>query len=418
MEITVFGSGREVGRSAILVSSEKNLLLDCGIKVRDEENPTGFPKINTKVDFSIITHGHLDHCGYAPVIKDCVFFSTPPTLAILELLIKDAKKVDPSLPFGIHDIENLLKKFILLPYGIEQKIGNFKFILHDAGHIPGSSVVELNCENKKIVYTGDFKLEETRLQHGGRIVEDVDVLIIECTYSYLDHKPRKKIENEILSSINKTLNEGGNVIFPCFAVGRMQELELIFFNYDTELPVYSDGMGNEVSKIFLNYPPYIKNYIVYRKAISNAREVVDKKEPLSEPSVILSTAGMCEGGPVINYILALDKEVKEEKKAGKIIFTGFCVKDTNGWYLQNTQTMYLKKSWKVKKKPVTVDIPIEVHHLSAHAGRNEILKFIEKANPEKIICVHGEFCEDFAKELSEKGYDAIAPKNGEIIDIR
>jgi putative mRNA 3-end processing factor len=417
MKITVFGSGREVGRSAILINSEKNLLLDCGIKVRDEENPTGFPKITSKVDFSIITHGHLDHCGYTPVVKDCIFFSTPPTLAILELLIKDAKKVDPSLPFGMRDIENLSKKFILIPYEIEQKVGDLKFILHDAGHIPGSSIVEINCKNKKIVYTGDFKLEETRLQHGGKLVEDVDVLIIESTYSYLDHKPRKKIEEETLKSTKEILDEGGNVIFPSFAVGRTQELELIFFNYDVELPVYSDGMGNDVSKIFLNYPPYIKNYLIYKQAISNVREVVDKKEPLNEPSVIVSTAGMCEGGPVINYILSLDKKIKEEKKPGKIIFTGFCVKETNGWYLQNIQTMYLKKSWKVKKRPVTIDIPIESHHLSAHAGKSEILKFIEKANPEKIICVHGEFCEDFAKELVEKGYDAVAPKNGDSIEI-
>ncbi|MEM2174320.1 MAG: MBL fold metallo-hydrolase RNA specificity domain-containing protein [Candidatus Micrarchaeia archaeon] len=79
--------------------------------------------------------------------------------------------------------------------------------------------------------------------------------------------------------------------------------------------------------------------------------------------------------------------------------------------------MYLKKKWKKKRKPVTIDIPIETYHLSAHCGRNEILNFIEKANPEKIICVHGEFCEEFAKELKEKGYDAIAPKNGESIEI-
>ncbi|MEM2174321.1 MAG: MBL fold metallo-hydrolase [Candidatus Micrarchaeia archaeon] len=335
MKISIFGSGREVGRSAILLSNGKNLLLDCGIKVRDEENPTGFPKINTRINYSIITHGHLDHCGFIPAIKNCIFFSTPPTLALSEILIKDAKKVDPSLPFNQQDIEKMSRNFILIPYKVEQKIDNFSFILHDAGHIPGSAIVEIKTNGKKIVYTGDFKLEETRLQKGGEIVEDVDILIIECTYSYKNHEPRKKIEKEFVKSIEETIKKGGNVILPAFGVGRTQELALILYSYDVNLPVYVDGMGVTVSKTILNYPAYVKNYLLLRQSIQNLREVMEKNI-FKEPCVIISTAGMVEGGPVINYILSLDKIMKEAKeknveKYGKIIFTGFCKKCGKIW---------------------------------------------------------------------------------------
>jgi putative mRNA 3-end processing factor len=427
MRIHIFGSGQEVGRSAILVESKesgKRILLDCGIKVRDQEmgGATGFPIIPTtlKLDAAIVCHAHLDHSGFVPALADrCLFFSTPPTKGLADLLVKDAKKVEPNLPFSIHDIERAFSNFVLMPYDTEHNISpDFSFTLHDAGHLPGSASVELKTRKKKIAYTSDFKLAEMRLQpQNPKPIEDVDVLIIESTYALREHPDRKDTEKRLVQHVREIVESGGNVLMPAFAVGRTQELALILFAYDVELPVYVDGMGNVASEIILNYPKYVRNPTVLKEAIRNLRIATkDKSIPLKEPSVIIATAGMLEGGPAMSYLLEMDKRFKEKGKPGAVFFSGFCLPETNGWHLQHTQTIYLKKKGK-KAKPINIALPNELFHLSAHGDMQDIMTYIKKANPDRIVCVHGDNCQQFAEALRADGWDATAPKNGESIEI-
>jgi putative mRNA 3-end processing factor len=432
MRISVYGSGREVGRSAIMLShNKKNILLDCGIKVYEEEVEFelggGAPQIprDIQIDGAIISHAHLDHSGYFPAIhmrNRCPIYCTPPTQGIANVLTRDAKKVDPTLPYEISDIDEALRAFILIPYGLEHTLSGgseaMKFTLHDAGHIPGAAITEVNVGKKKIVYTGDFKMENTRLHAPAETMENVDTLIMESTYALRDHPDRKETEDRMCKEMQKVFDDEGNVLFPAFAVGRTQELAMVLYTHDVELPIFVDGMGALISEVLLGYPKYVKNYDMLREAIGNLNHVGrDKNIPLKHPSAIISTAGMLEGGPAITYITLMQKKKQDKNINSAIFMTGYCLGNTNGWYLQNKQMIYLKKRKQKKSKPFNVDLRTDLFHLSAHAGRKDLLEFIKKANPQRILCVHGDHCKEFAGQLKDMGYDATAPENGTSIEV-
>jgi len=131
----------------------------------------------------------------------------------------------------------------------------------------------------------------------------------------------------------------------------------------------------------------------------------ERRRATHEPGVIISSAGMMNGGPILNYLFNVNSE-------SRIIFTGYCVEGTNGWMLQH------KSSIIKDGEELHVDLPVGYLDLSAHAGRSDILEFIKTADPEKIILVHGDSTEEFATELrDDMGYDAIAPKIGERIIV-
>ncbi|MCS7109534.1 MAG: hypothetical protein NZ903_01925 [Candidatus Micrarchaeota archaeon] len=427
MKVHVLGAGREVGRSMMLIESEgKRIALDAGIKVKDQDMEiTGLPKLSASVtvDVALIAHAHLDHSGFSPELSrryNTHFFMTLPTQGLADLLIKDAKKVDPQLPYESVDIDNTFKRTIGIPYELEHSIGNVKFTYYDAGHIPGSAMIEVKAQKKRLFYTSDFKLDETRLLSGSKIPEgEIDVLIIESTYAKRYHPSRREIERKIISIIKKTLNEGGYVLFPTFAVGRTQELAMVLSDYQVNAPIYIDGMGKSASEIIMSYPRYVKNAGKLRNALEKLIPVgKDKKEVLKEPSVIIATSGMLEGGPAINYLLSLNEIKKKEDIDSSVVFTGYCVEGTGGWLLQNKQMIKIKPRKEGKsEKEIPINLNVFYEPLSAHAGRNELFTFIEKTNPSKIICVHGDNCEAFAEELKENGYDAMAPAIGDIIQI-
>lgn len=412
MKLTFLGGAREVGRSGVLLESDKRVLFDYGIKIHGSTEFPLFPK--QRIDAAIITHAHLDHSGHVPYIfqnYELPVYATYPTQALCDLLIKDAVKVQESkgfrVPFSKKALKRALNGFIPLIYGKRHQFSKMAFTLHDAGHIPGAAIIEAEVEGKRVVYTGDFKMEETHLHEGAQPVEDVDVLMIESTYSRREHPDRKTTEEQLCSEITATLEEGGTVLLPCFAVGRSQEILSILYEHDRNIRPYVDGMARAASSIFMDYPSYLKDARMLRAALQNAfivNSFGERKRALKEPSVIISPAGMLEGGHAINYLLNLPKN-------GKVIFTGFSVEDTNGWRLQNKGFVH------IDGRDVDVSQPVRYADLSAHAGRKDLLAFIKKANPEKIFCMHGDSCEEFSKELLERGYEACAPKMGETFTV-
>ncbi len=407
MELTFLGGAGEVGRSAILVDNGFRALLDYGIKIYEG---TEYPlKVKDGLDAVIISHAHLDHSGFLPAVYDhyaCPFFATYPTALLSELLIKDSIKIQERVPFRTSSYKKAFKHFSPLEYGAGFEVQGARLTLHDAGHITGSALVHLEMGKRSLLYTGDLKLEPTRLEKGADVPK-ADILITETTYSQRNHPPRRELEKRLSSEVRNTLENGGNVLLPAFAVGRSQELLQSLYSLNREATVYIDGMAKTASELIRQCPRFVKDFKNYEESLEWAEWVESREQrtkALKEPSVIITTAGMLEGGPVFQYMLNLNRR-------SKVIMTGYCVDNTNGWHLLNKGLVY------VKGRPTPIENPVEYMDFSAHAGREDLLETIKRSSPEKIFCVHGDHTETFAEELGGMGFDAVAPKIGDKIKI-
>ncbi len=413
INLSCYGASQEVGRSAFLLKTDKNLLLDYGIKVFGKDEKPEYPlPIKERIDALLLSHAHLDHSGFVPHLytySHARWYATPPTIELCKLLWKDSMKIMGSeLPYGQQHFNRAVRNWQPILYGQRASFGKTEVRYLDAGHIAGSAMIELEYGRKTVLYTGDFKMEESRLHHGARPVEDAQVVIIDSTYAMKEHPNRKDAEKKLIDEVRETIESGGNAVFPAFSLGRTQELIRIIRAYDDEVPVFIDGMGKHIARIYASYPNYIKDGKQFKKELHSVRIVEGmghRKHAVREPSVIITSAGMMEGGPVLWYVQNVNAE-------SKIIFTGYTVKGTNGWKLINEGYVT------VDEKNMEIDLPVEYVDLSAHAGRSEILNFIKHANPEKIVIVHTDSAKAFQQDLIENfGYDAIAPAVGETIKL-
>ena len=268
-------------------------------------------------------------------------------------------------------------------------------------------------EGKRTVcYTGDFKTEETRLHKPANVPnKKVDALIIETTYGGRDHPDRRELENSFYDACLEVLTKGGNVIIPVFAVGRAQEvLEILM---DIGYPIYMDGMAVHATEIILDYPEYIKNYRELYKATTNAIMVRNpriRKQVMKEPSIVITTGGMLQGGPVIEYLYQAVKRPKDTA----IFLTGFQKEDTPGRELMLYKTATIDG--------VTLDFRkhwVEYFDFSAHVGRRGLEKAVKQMDPNVVILNHGDLdqIEAFAEWLKEQGYNYVIPDAGETIDV-
>ncbi len=411
VSIDCLGASGEVGRSAFLLHTDKKILLDYGVKIFDESGRAKFPSEDITPDLAIISHAHLDHSGYVPALykhSKIRWFATPPTEEICEVLWRDSMKImAENLPYRMNHFKKALSNWSPITNGQRQSFGKTEITPYDAGHIAGASMILAEYEGKRILYTGDFKTEDTRMHKGAKQIKDVDMLVIESTYSNRNHPNRDEAEQHLVKEVRETIADGGTVLFPAFSLGRTQELIAVIRKYEKDVPIFLDGMGRTITNLYLKYGKYINDVHSFHKAVASVRfveEIRDKKDAVRSPGVIITSAGMMMGGPVLNYLFNVNNR-------SKVIFTGYNVEGTNGWTLMNKG--FITKD----EQELTVDLPVEYIDLSAHAGRNELLSFIRGANPEKVVLVHGDNPGDFAEELQAAGYDAVAPKLGDRISI-
>ena len=411
MKLRFLGGAREVGRSSVVVEGSRRIMLDCGVKLDSKtEYPSSFES-----DLMIISHAHLDHSGFSPFyykFSSIPSIGTYPTLELTELLLKDFLKVNrrkhEKVPFRDKEIRKFSRNFVVVNYDEEFAFGDSVIKFYDAGHIPGSCMIELNFDGKKLLYTGDFKLTPTYLHKGAEIHES-DILIIESTYANREHPPRREVEKRLKEEIQETILKGGNVLMPTFAVGRAQEMLFVLDSLGFSDIVYLDGMAKDATQIVLNSKKFISDadwLLRILQKINFVEERRDRREALKKPSIILTTAGMLNGGPALDYIPKLNQN-------SKIIFTGYQVEGTNGRQLLENGTITLDgKKFKVPQKAIYLDF-------SAHAGRSELFEFVEKSKAEKVFVVHGDskIAIDFKDELLMLGYNAFAPENGSVFEI-
>ncbi len=416
MELKFLGGAQEVGRSAILLKDERNIMLDFGIKL---DHKTEYPITIPKIDALVISHAHLDHSGFSPGIYNeasIPTFGTMPTLSLSKLLLEDslniAKRQHTKVRFHKRQINALSSRYTSLEYGSSAGFGKFDITLYDAGHISGSAITLVEKPhakgNKRILYTGDFKLSEQTLHKGAEIV-DSDVLITESTYALRKHPDRSTVISDLIAGIKEVLQEGGTALLPVFAVGRSQEVLSILYKNGLTGSTFVDGMARKATTIALNYPRFISNPAILEEAIKETTwigERNERKAALDGPSIIVTTAGMLNGGPVLDYITKLNKN-------SKIFLTGYQVEGTNGRSLM--EKGYITIDGEKRK----ISTPVSFHDLSAHADIDDILNYVKKSSPNKVVCVHGDpdSATTLADKLAADGFETFAPKIGDTIKV-
>lgn len=415
VKLHCLGGFREVGRNAVLLESDKKVMLDFGTKVESGEGPLQ-PK--PKVDALFISHGHLDHLGNAALLykkTHCGVYATPPTADYTDLLLRDSLKVAKLKGFPIRyspaDIFDLKRGIKKIYYGDEIKLGpKTKVEIWDAGHITGSNIFVFNSQGRKILYTGDFKLDSQRVVTGARYdSKDIDTVIMETTYSNREQTDRDEEEKKLYAAIKETLDGGGTALLPVFA-GRAAEILMILDKFGANWPIYLDGMAKDATNIAMSHPDFLKDVDALHSAIENAiplYETEERNNAMREPCVILTTGAAMEGGPIVHYMKQL-----YPREDCSIMFTGYQIPKTAGRYLLDTGQYILGAI------NLHVKMKINAFEFSAHASRSELMKFVQKIQPRKVVCMHGDFCEKFATELKGRfSVDAIAPKSGDTIKI-
>lgn len=418
VKLSFLGGTREVGRNAILLeSAEARLLLDYGVMLDEEP---GFPAHvrATDIDGVVVTHAHLDHSGGVPIFyltERKPVFITPITAELVRVLIKDFIKLSGYyLPFEYLELESMMRCRKDIHYEMRVKIKDLAFTPINAGHIPGSFMVDVEARGRRILYTADINTIDTRLVRGARIPKrKYDAVILEGTYATQEHPERRDLEEEFIKEVGEVLEEEGTVLIPAFAVGRSQEMLSILHAHGFRRNVYIDGMAREVNEIFLSYPDYLKAPRAFMKALSKTRVVRgwrDRREALRRSSIIVAPSGMLQGGTAVYYMehLALDE------RSG-VFLVSFQIPGTGGARLLEMGR------FTIGDREEEVKARVRRFDFSSHAGMAQLHDFLRGLRGEpKVYIIHGEEenCSALADwACDELGLEALAPNQGDEFEL-
>ncbi|MEM3008326.1 MAG: MBL fold metallo-hydrolase [Candidatus Nitrosotenuis sp.] len=418
MKIKILGAGREVGRSGFLVNCDgANYLLDYGVNLG--KNPQGPMHVMPReVDTIVISHAHLDHSGYVPLMYvsgTADVFATSPTFDLSRLLIEDMLKLERDIhPFGLPEVSKMYKFAKTLGFKEKVRRGNSTFELRESGHVVGGSTVLVESEGKKLFYTGDINVRGSRMIREADLdIGEIDLLITESTYSQTEQMPRREAEEKFIEYANEILDQKGSLFVPAFSVERSQEIACVLKNAKFKHRIIMDGMALSVNEILLQHPDYLRDYDVFVDAIENTtwiRNHKERKQALTEPCVIISPAGMLVGGNAVFYL----QELAFDKKNG-IALVSYQGEGTPGRKLLETGKV------SIQGREQKAEAQVRQFEFSGHSDRNGLFEMLAriKGSP-KVLAVHGdgESCIKFAQEIRERfGFDAYAPENGESLAI-
>jgi KH/beta-lactamase-domain protein len=448
VRITFLGSARQVGRSAILVKTrESEILMDCGINPGSRNAIGTYPRLDveefdlSRLDAVVISHAHLDHCGFLPYLYKYGYngpvYCSEPTSSVMTLLQSDyidvTRKEGKAPPYSAEDISEAILHTIPLGYGEVTDISpDVRLTLHNAGHILGSSISHLHIGKglHNVVYTGDFKYGPTALlQPASSYFPRVETLIMESTYGGSDNftPSREETESRFVDICNNILN-GGKVLIPVPAVGRAQEILMVINKHMSEgdllqVPVYIEGMISEATGIHTAYPDYLSHEVRDQilKEGANPFEsdyftVVmqhDMRDEIVEggPCIVMATAGMMEGGPVLEYF----KRLAPDENNG-IVFVSYQVAGTMGRRVQSG--MGSAQMYGNDGKMEIINIAMSTHIVqgfSGHSDRRQLMNYVRrlKPSPRRVYVVHGEESktDNLARSISKlRGVRGYSPR--------
>ncbi len=440
------GAGTVTGSKHLLTYGNTRILIDCGLfqglKNLRELNWQPLAINAEDIDAVILTHAHLDHCGYLPkLVKDGFrgkIFSTAATRDLAELILldsawlqeKDAEfanrkgssKHKPALPlYGVRDAERTLEFFKTVPLHQSNELpGDGRFLLRRAGHILGASTVQIDIGGKRIIFSGDLGRYDDRIMPDPESVEKADYIVIESTYGNRHHDRSDAID-ALGKTIERTVRRGGTVVIPAFAVGRAQSLiyDLWLLRKSGRLqnvPVFLDSpMATSATELLQRYPnDHRLSFDEYHAALSEVTYVQDVEESKAltanhYPKVILSASGMATGGRVLHHIAAFGPDHRNT-----LLFSGFQAAGTRGRKLiEGAKEVKIFGEW-IPVNAEVADLPM----LSAHADSDELLRWLSGFHqpPTKVFIVHGE--PDASEALRERikrdlGWNASVPLPGQ-----
>jgi putative mRNA 3-end processing factor len=419
-KLTFLGSCREVGRSGFfLEENDESVLVDFGVKFSE---PLKFPDMipTENLQGVALTHAHLDHSGGIPLIlkeSEASLFCTPATRDLSLLLLRDMYKISQGrLPFTLKDIALVRKQYEATSYEETMPLGHhFEMTLFNAGHIPGSAMVSIRVDGKRVLFTGDFNAIESHLTPGARKnLPKHDIVVTESTYARRINPPREATEEALIQTVIETKERGGTVLIPAFGVGRSQEIMCILerANLPKKYPIYIDGMAREVDDILMQHPQYLQSPQALQRAVGRAiiiNDDRDRKDAVRNGGIIISPAGMLKGGASHLYFKMLHDDPKNA-----IVFVSFQIPGTPGEELLRTGKVI------VGNREFNVTAEVRQHHLSSHSDSRGLLDMLTKipGDPE-FYTVHGESesCEALAEKLEKRGKKAHVAEINEKISF-
>jgi putative mRNA 3-end processing factor len=390
----------------LLHRGPQTLLFDYGLL---PSRPPQYPIESPPVDALLLSHAHLDHSGMVPWLTaayDIEVYGSPPTLDVADLLLEDSLKVADlegfRTAFDEGDVVRARKTFRPFSFGDVLDFAGVEVLTHSAGHIPGATMFEVNVE-KTILFSGDLHTLSSDLVLGAKPVK-CDILVLESTYAGRQHPPREQVQKEFLGKVRQVNQRGGIAVVPAFAVGRTQDILLTLARerFNTSL----DGMGKTVNSIYVNHTGFVRSVRKLRDAMDKTSVTSGRRglQRALRSDVIVTTSGMLDGGPVLNILEAL-----REDERSAILLTGYQVEGTNGRRLVEKGTIDLRG---VEVRP---KCEVRQFDFSAHAGHDDLVRFVDGCDPEKVVLMHGDNRKLLADAL--EGRECVMPQEGEWVTL-
>lgn len=468
MKVTFLGAAQTVTGTCYLVETEKtSFLIDCGLhqgqphEERLNEQPFPFP-IN-KIDFLLLSHAHIDHSGRIPKLYAEGYsrpvYATKATCDLCAIMLPDSGHIQESefnwrerkgnragraISAPLYTMQNALdslKLFKPIRYDMEfNPADDVRVRYRDAGHILGSSILEIwvaeNGGESKLVFSGDLGNKNMPIMRDPTVIDGADYLILESTYGDRLHEKKASKVDRFARILDETLQRGGNVIIPSFAVGRTQEL---IYELNKEIEQYSSAYRRiQETPVYIDSPLAISATQVFRNNTDcfdeEARAYIasgdnpldfenlhfvrtsDESKMLNDDpqsKIIISASGMCDAGRIRHHL-----KHNLWRKDSAVVFVGYQARGTLGRALVEGA-----KTVRIFGEEIAVKARIEmIDSFSGHADRDGLLEWVAamKKKPQKIILVHGEptVITAFQKTLRQQfDISTIAAQYNQTIDL-
>ncbi|WP_298223825.1 MBL fold metallo-hydrolase [Flavobacterium sp.] len=444
------GAGTVTGSKTLVETNTIRILIDCGqfqgIKPLRELNWLPLSVDPKTIDCVLLTHGHLDHCGWLPKLVDQGFegkiYCTAPTMEISKLILLDSAKIQEEEAakanrenYSKHEVaeplytvaqaEKVMPHFSSIEPDTKVMIDSEIYaVFSNAGHIIGACSIELHVENKILVFSGDIGRDDDVLMYPPVKPKKADYIFLESTYGNRLH-PDNDVKTELEACINNTLRAAGTVIIPGFAVERAQSVMYLIWQLRKEgripdVPYILDTpMGMSVLDIFMRQSKWHKlspedcsEMMRMFTLVTNYEDTLATIED-HQPKVIVAASGMVTGGRVLSYL-----ETYIGKKETTVIMVGYQAEGTRGRkLLEGVPDIKIHGRY----FPVKAKI-LEIQGMSAHADQNGLLHWLSEleSKPEKIFLVHGENqpADELRIKINERyGYSCKVPLMNQWIEI-